>query len=125
MNYLAAAVAGHELRHWSPGGARCQVVAARGELDLNAAPELRKLLCRLISLGMTELVLDLTDATFVDSTTLGVLTSRCEALRDNGGALVLVCTNDLILRTIEISGMDRMLDVYATLPEALARVAGR
>jgi anti-sigma B factor antagonist len=96
------------------------VVVARGELDLNAAPELRDLLCGLIELGTTDFVLDLTDATFIDSTTLGVLTGRVRTLRAAGGSLALVCTNDLVLRTIEIAGLDRELGVYATLSEALA-----
>jgi hypothetical protein len=34
--------------------------------------------------------------------------------------LLLVCSNDAILRTIEIAGLDRVLKVYPTLTAALS-----
>jgi anti-sigma B factor antagonist len=121
MTFMAGAAAEYELRHWNAGLAGDHVVSCSGELDLRAAPELRDLLCRLIDLGTTDLVVDLTHATFVDSTAIGVLTGRLKFLGAKGGSLVLVCTNDFLLRTFEIAGMDRVFEIYPTLPDALAR----
>src|SRR5512133_861971 len=49
------------------------VVAASGELDLAIAPELRRRLHAVIEDGITDVIVDLSEATFVDSTILGVL----------------------------------------------------
>jgi anti-sigma B factor antagonist len=110
---------GFALRHWDGGGG-AHVVSASGELDLQAAPELRDVLMQLIELGEKELVVDLSDATFIDSTTIGVLAGRQRQLRAVEGELRLICSNPDLLRTIEISGMGRVFMVHPTLSEALA-----
>jgi anti-sigma B factor antagonist len=115
----------YELRTWNPSSARGRVVTCAGELDLHAAPELRFLLCQMMQLGVRDLVVDLTATTFIDSTVIGVLTGRLRRLRADGGSLVLVCTNDFVLRTIEIAGMDRVFEIYPTLAQGLAREASR
>jgi anti-sigma B factor antagonist len=107
------------LRHWN-GPGHVHVVVASGELDLRAAPELRDLLVRLIELGRNRLVVDLSDVTFIDSTTIGVLAGRQRQLHADRGELVLVCSNPNLLRTIDISGMGRVIDVHPTLSGALA-----
>ena len=119
MSPMVCSSAAFALSHWS-GGNSAHVVAASGELDLQAAPELRDLLVRLIDLGQTELVVDLSEVTFIDSTTIGVLAGRQRQLRDVDGELRLVCTNPDLLRTIEISGMGRVFEVHSTLSRALA-----
>jgi anti-sigma B factor antagonist len=121
MSPIARATAAYELRHWNPGKGRAHVVAGGGEFDLHAAPELRDLLCRLIELGTKHIVVDLTEATFIDSTTIGVITGRVRHLEAEGGSLVLVCSNRSVLRTIEIAGMERVFEIYPTLGDALAR----
>jgi anti-sigma B factor antagonist len=120
----ARSAAAFDLRHWS-GGTRAHVVAVSGELDLQAAPELRDLLMRLIELGLDELVVDLSETTFIDSTTIGVLTGRQRQLRAVDGELRIVCSNPDILRTFEISGMARVFRVHPTMSDALASVRER
>jgi anti-sigma B factor antagonist len=125
MSPIARATIDYELRHWDPGSGRAHVVAGSGEFDLHAAPELRDLLCRLIELGTKDIVVDLTDATFIDSTTIGVLAGRLRHVEAEGGSLMLVCGNRSVLRTIGIAGMDRVFEIYPTLAEALARGISR
>ena len=50
-----------------------QVLRAHGELDLYVAPEFKRRLANTIEAGKTRIVVDLTDAAFMDSTALGVL----------------------------------------------------
>jgi anti-sigma B factor antagonist len=125
MSLTARATVVYELRHWNPGSLPAHVVAGAGEFDLHAAPELRDLLCRLMELGTMDFVVDLTEATFIDSTAIGVLTGRLRHLEAKGGSLVLVCANRSVLRTIGIAGMDRVFEIYPTLAEALARGKSR
>jgi anti-sigma B factor antagonist len=108
----------YEVRHWE-AGPKAHVVNASGELDLNAAPSLREILVRLTDLGRIDLLVDMSEATFVDSTVIGVLVGRLKALRALGGSLSLVCQNENVLRTFEVAGIDRAFVMHPTLAEAL------
>ncbi len=56
--------------------ARTQVVTIHGEVDLYEAPDIRRRIDELIDAGKTLQAIDLTEARFVDSTTVGVLLVR-------------------------------------------------
>ena len=99
--------------------AQSRVIRAGGELDLAVAPQLKELLDRLIEEGERSLVLDLSDATFIDSTTIGALVSASRRVGDNGGALEIVCTNRNVLRTFEYAGLERVFTVHSTVEHAL------
>src|SRR5205823_13063606 len=66
------------------------VVSLGGEVDLYTAPELKQELHRLVGEGATRIVIDMSDTTFIDSTTLGVLLSVVKRVRPERGAVVLV-----------------------------------
>ena len=61
------------------------VIALGGEVDLYTAPELKSQMLELIANGASEVVVDFTNTTFIDSTTLGVLVSGVKRLREKGG----------------------------------------
>ena len=96
------------------------VISLSGEVDLYTAPELKAALLRLVAEGPTRIVVDLSGATFVDSTTLGVLLGAVKRLRLIGGELVLVCADLNIRRILSITLLDRAFTIYDTLQEALA-----
>jgi anti-sigma B factor antagonist len=81
------------------------VIVVGGELDLNAAPELKAAIGTAIDQGATTLVLDLEGVTFIDSTAIGVLMASRERIRRSGGALEIVCVEPHVLRILEIVGM--------------------
>ena len=89
-----------------------------GELDMRAAPALRDALTRATEARVTYVIVDLTDATFVDSTTIGALIMASRQVRDSGGRLGLICTNRNVVRTVEIAGLDRHLVLAPTHEEA-------
>jgi anti-sigma B factor antagonist len=96
------------------------VVGLTGEVDLYTAPELKSELLRLVAEGPNRIVVDLTGATFVDSTTLGVLLGAVKRLRLIGGELVIVCSDLNIRRILSITLLDRAFTIYDTLDDALA-----
>ena len=77
----------------------------------------------LIESGKKQIVVDLSQATFIDSTTLGVLVGGVKRLRPAGGSLALVCTDDNITKIFEITGLDRVFPIHSSRDEALAAVA--
>jgi anti-sigma B factor antagonist len=102
----------------------CLVVAVRGDLDLFTAPDLKKRLTEAIEGGTTRIVVDLDEATSIDSTTLGVLIAAVKRLRLRDGDLAVVCSEPRIVRTFEITGLDEVFGVLATREQALAEISG-
>jgi anti-anti-sigma factor len=97
---------------------RCVIVAA-GEADMHAASELDRSI-RMCDEGKVKVVVvDLTEATLLDSTALGVLVAAHGRLAKQGIPLKLVCTNRLIRRMLTITGLDRVFELYGSSLEAL------
>jgi anti-sigma B factor antagonist len=96
------------------------VIKLQGEVDLYAAPELKDHVNRAIESGKNKLVLDLSEATFIDSTTLGILVSGMKRLRPRGGMLAVLCPDPTMARIFDITGLNRMFSVHDTLEGALA-----
>ncbi len=99
------------------------VIALSGEVDLYTAPEFKQQLLEVIGQGGKEVVVDLSDTTFIDSTTLGVLVGGVKRLRPKGGTLALVCTDQNITKIFEITGLDRVFPIHGSRDEALQAVA--
>jgi anti-sigma B factor antagonist len=99
------------------------VIELGGEVDLYTAPDFKDRLLKLIDEGKTRIVVDLSKATFIDSTTLGVLVGGVKRLRPTGGTLALVCTDPNIIKIFEITGLDRVFPIHGSRDEALAETA--
>jgi len=100
-----------------------QVIALTGEVDLYTAPEFKQELLRVIGEGAKQVVVDFSETTFIDSTTLGVLVGGVKRLRPEGGQLSLICSDRNIVKIFEITGLDRVFTIYGTRDEALAALA--
>ena len=98
------------------------VIELGGEVDLYTAPEFKERLVQVIEDGKKQVVVDLSKATFIDSTTLGVLVGGVKRLRPTGGSLALVCTDQNITKIFEITGLDRVFPIYKSREEALSNV---
>ena len=98
------------------------VVEVTGELDLYSAPELKTHVLGAIDSGKTRIVVDLTKATFIDSTTLGVLVGARKRLREQAGSLAVVCPDNEKLALFEMTGLDRVFSIHEDRTEALAAV---
>ena len=99
------------------------VISLTGEVDLYTAPEFKQELLEVIAAGTTHVVVDFTDTTFIDSTTLGVLVGGVKRLRPTGGQLSLVCSDRNITKIFEITGLDRVFTIHETRDEALSALA--
>ena len=95
------------------------VIELGGEVDLYTAPEFKERLVQVIEDGKKHLVVDLSKATFIDSTTLGVLVGGVKRLRTNDGQLSLVCSDRNITKIFEITGLDRVFTIHETREAAV------
>ena len=99
------------------------VIELGGEVDLYTAPEFKERMVQVIEDGKKHVVVDLSKATFIDSTTLGVLVGGVKRLRPTGGSLALVCTDENITKIFEITGLDRVFPIHSSREEALDAVS--
>jgi anti-sigma B factor antagonist len=95
------------------------VVAVAGEIDLFTAPEFKQRVSAPIDAGRTRLIVDLTQTTFIDSSSLGVLIGAHRRLRRLNGSLVIVVSGEAILKTFRITGLDGVFTIVSTLDEAV------
>src|SRR5665647_396737 len=101
-----------------PSGERT-VVHVSGEVDVYTAPMLREELTALIDAEHTNLVVDLAEVSFMDSTGLGVLVGALKKIRTLGGELRLVIDQEKVLKIFRITALTQVFPIYATLDEAL------
>jgi len=95
------------------------IIELEGEVDVYTAPQLKQQMIGLLEGGATELVVDLTKVEYLDSTALGVLIGGLKRLRERDGNMVLVCPSPRIRRVFEITGLDKIFDIFNTQPEAM------
>src|SRR3954454_21748927 len=96
------------------------VVAVSGEIDLFTAPEFKQRMSAPIDAGRSQLIVDLSRTTFIDSSSLGVLIGAHRRLTLRGGSLVVVCNNDAITKTFKITGLDGVFAIAPTVEAALS-----
>ena len=95
-------------------------VAPHGELDVATVPELKAALDRAIESGKLCVVLDLGEVWFLDASILRVLLRTHWRLEDRGGSFVTVCSDPLVARVFEITGLVDALGVTSSRNEALS-----
>jgi anti-sigma B factor antagonist len=101
-------------------GAATIVLAINGEADMRIAGELKDRLGEVLDDGSSAVVVDLTGATFVDSTALGVLLGAMKRQRARGGRFRVVAPRSEIRRIFEMTLLDRVFELDLTRQEALA-----
>jgi anti-anti-sigma factor len=98
------------------------IVSVTGDLDLWNAPALEQRLRRCLDQGSRWVVVDLSEAAFLDSSGLGALTNSKRRIERNGGRLVVINTDDQKRRVFELTGLMRVLNVVPDRAHALAFV---
>ena len=100
-------------------------VAVTGEIDLFTTPEFKEAVARALSRDADAVVVDLTGATFIDSSSLGVLIGAHRRLTRRDGRLVVACDQPAILKVLRVTGLDGVFDVVHSLPEWQQTAAAR
>lgn len=98
------------------------IVSVTGDLDLWNAPALEQRLRRCLDQGSQWVVVDLSEAAFLDSSGLGALTNSKRRIERKGGRLVVINTDDQMRRVFELTGLMRVLNVVPDRAHALAFV---
>jgi anti-sigma B factor antagonist len=94
------------------------VFKLRGSLDLATAPTVRAALGEALEKQSRELIVDLTQLEFLDSTGLGVLIGAHRRAAEHGGRFRLVVKEGPISRLLNITGLIAVFEVYHSLADA-------
>ncbi|HEY3186581.1 MAG TPA: STAS domain-containing protein [Solirubrobacteraceae bacterium] len=111
-DFLAPGLAGDQL----------EILAPAGDVDVDAAAELKRKLSGALDAGRTNVVVDLSAATFLDTTALAAFVAASRRLRSVGGDLLVVNADESIARTFAISGADKFVSVYPSRAAALQAI---
>jgi anti-sigma B factor antagonist len=99
---------------------RTAVVAAPREVDVTNSDGLRDALLGALNAGALALVVDMTGTTFCDSAGITALARAARRAAANESVMRLAVTGPGVLRVLNLVGMDRLIDVYPSVPDALA-----
>lgn len=92
------------------------VLQVSGEIDLATLPYFRDQLMRAIGQQPSAtLAVDLDGVTALDDTGFGMLLGAAGRAREQGGDLVIVCTNERLRARLALTGLDRAITVQSTL----------
>ena len=80
-----------------------------GEIDMATGPELRQRIVQYVQDGHINIVLDLTNVDFVDSTGLGVLIGGLKRTRSHGGDLRCIGLTEPLKEMFKLTGLDTVL----------------
>lgn len=95
------------------------VVTVGGEIDVYTAPKLRDKISEVVADGRRELVVDLEQVEFLDSTGLGVLVGGLKKVRAEDGSLSLVCSQERLLKIFRITGLAKVFTIHSSVEDAL------
>ena len=95
------------------------VLTVSGEIDIATAPSLRERLHSLLAEGKRQIVVDLDDVGFLDSTALGVLVGVLKRARSEDGEVRIVCTQPRVRKVFEITRLDSAFDLFDSVDEAV------
>jgi anti-anti-sigma factor len=97
----------------------CLVITVRGDLDVTARQELDAYLAE-AGRGTSQLVIDLSELTFLDTGGLAVLTRHWRALDRTGGSLILAGARYETARALWITGLAERLPLAEDVDHAVA-----
>ncbi len=106
--------AGLELRTQILG--KCLVVHVGGELDLANSAVLQQ---HLVDKGRSDVVVDLTEVGFLDSTALSALIVAYRKASNLGGGLHLAGATGTARKVLDITQLDLLLDLHDDLGDAI------
>ncbi len=81
------------------------VIGVAGELDAHSAPALDEEVARVVADGVSDVVLDLSGTSFLDSFGLRCLLSAQRSVADHGGQLSLRAPSKSVARLLDIAGL--------------------
>ncbi|MBD1397179.1 STAS domain-containing protein [Pontibacter sp. JH31] len=92
------------------------------KLDTSIAPDLKSEFVKLNAEGITNLILDLSNVKYTDSSGLSSILIANRLCNSSNGLLILTSLQDHVMKLITISKLESVLNILPTVEEAIDRV---
>ncbi|MBF2056979.1 MAG: STAS domain-containing protein [Cyanobacterium sp. T60_A2020_053] len=100
----------------------CQIFHLVGQLDAFSEPTFQKVILSYVKEGIKNIILDLSQIDFIDSSGLGALVRIVKAMEAVKGKLQIV-TNPRVTQTVKMVRLEKFLNLRPSLDEALEDLA--
>ncbi|HHV72354.1 MAG TPA: STAS domain-containing protein [Clostridia bacterium] len=87
------------------------LLQAEGEIDVYTSSQLKEKINALLDNGVKELVIDLSNVSYIDSTGLGIFIGTLRNLKERGGRMELLSPTPRVKKVLNITGLDRVFDI--------------
>ena len=108
---------------WTVRSPGTWILVIRGEFDIYSSVEIRDQLNEAVSAGVSTVLVDLEETTFMDPVGLGVLVDALHASQRDGTQLRLVAPSKAVLRLLELTSLVELFVVEQDLVGAYPDVA--
>ncbi|MGL1884932.1 MAG: STAS domain-containing protein [Reichenbachiella sp.] len=92
------------------------------KLDATLSAELKSEFLAIQGQGIVNMIVDLSDVKYIDSSGLSALLVGNRVFHDGGGSFILSGVSDHAMKLIKISQLDKVLDILPTVEEAVDMV---
>ena len=93
------------------------VITVSGEVDIATSPALDAAIATAIGEETKQIIIDLTDVSFMDSSGLGVIVRGLKRAREAEIDLDLVISNDRVLKVFAITGLDQVIKIHSAIAD--------
>lgn len=95
----------------------CRVAQVSGSIDAAHAVRLQE--AEYLASPDEDVVLDVSEVDFLDSTGLGALVAVVRAFSNNEKRLILTSPPPIMLRTLELTGVSRVMEITDSMVDAI------
>jgi anti-sigma B factor antagonist len=92
------------------------------KMDSSIAPSLKSEMVTLHAEGTRNIILDLTEVKYTDSSGLSALLVGNRIFQEEGGIFILACLSDHTMKLIKISQLDSVLNILPSVEESIDAV---
>ncbi len=97
------------------------VIGLNGEIDVYTYPQLNETIEKILLEGSINIVVNMEDVRYIDSTGLGVLANTASKILTHKGQLNIVCTKPNVRKIFQVSGlMNKNLSLFENEATAIS-----
>ena len=100
-----------------------EILNVIGEIDVYTAPQFKEAVNTIISTGQKDLIINMAQVTYMDSSGFGTLLSTTKRLRPEGGTVNLVACNSAIERMLKLTRLNTVFGTFSSIEEAISKVS--
>ncbi len=99
------------------------IIRLAGELDHHSSENVRmKIDNAYKGKNLTNMVMDLNNLTFMDSSGIGLIMGRYAHTIEENGILLIACDNERIKRILDMAGLLKIIKLYPSLESAIKNI---